>query len=260
MKIACANALAMLAREDVPDEVAAAYLRPFLGSREHIHGIERYCLWLVEAAPGDIRRSPELRTRVQAVQAARSSSTRAATRSLADTPALFGEIRQPSSRYLIVPSTSSSTRHYIPVALVEPEVVASNATLTIDNADLTTFGMLSSGAFTAWTATVGGRMKSDFRISAEIVYNNFPWPELSDDQRSELSKFAQQVIDVRASIEDATLADLYDPLGMPPALVKAHRELDRCVLSTYGLSAGATDAELLKALFTRYEELLEERA
>lgn len=242
------------------DEVAASYLRRFLGSREHIHSIERYCLWLVDATPGDIRRSPELRTRIQAVHAARSSSTRAATRALADTPSLFGEIRQPGSRYLLVPSTSSSTRRYIPVALVDPEVIASNATLTIDNADLTTFGMLSSSAFTAWTATVGGRMKSDFRISAEIVYNNFPWPPLTEAQRKELEAFAQQVIDIRASIESATLADLYDPLGMPPALVKAHRELDRCVASLYGLAGGATEADLLQALFTQYEALLEQQS
>lgn len=237
------------------DPIAAKYLRKVIGARELIQGQERFCLWLVDAPASDIRASKEIARRAALVAEERSKSKRPATAALATTPTLFGENRQPSHQYLAVPSISSSSRRYIPMALFSTEVIATNALLTIDNADLFTFGVLHGRPFQVWNATVSGRMKSDFRISAEITYNNYPWPVREAAQRAAIGAAAQAVIDARTKHPDQTLADLYNPLGMPPDLLKAHEQLDRVVLVAYGLKPSATDAEVLSALFTRYEEL-----
>jgi hypothetical protein len=141
------------------------------------------------------------------------------------------------------------------MALFPPDVIATNALLTIDNADLFTFGVLHGRPFQVWNATVSGRLESRFRISAEITYNNYPWPVREAAHRVAIEVAAQGVIDARAKHPDQTLADLYNPLGMPPDLLKAHEQLDRVVLAAYGLKPSATDAEVLAALFSRYEEL-----
>jgi hypothetical protein len=242
------------------DPVAAKYLRPFIGASELIQGRSRYCLWLVGAQPQDLRTSATLAARVKEVQRVRSSSTRATTRDLATTPALFGEIRQPTAQYLAVPRVSSSSRHYVPMSLIDPNVIASDALLTISDANLITFGVLSSRAFGVWNATVSGRLKSDYRVSAEVTYNNFPWPSVADDQRAAVMAAAQRVLDVRGSHPTATLSDLYDPLAMPSDLVKAHRDLDRLVLGLFSLKSSATAEEVLAALFARYEQLLPRHA
>jgi hypothetical protein len=142
------------------------------------------------------------------------------------------------------------------MALFPPDVIATDALLTIDNADLYTFGVLHGRPFQVWNATVSGRLKSDFRISAEITYNNYPWPVREATSRDAIEAAAQGVINARTKLSDQTLADLYNPLAMPPDLLKAHEQLDRVVLAAYGLKSSATDAEVLSALFTRYEELV----
>ncbi len=238
------------------DPIAARYLRPLLGADELINGIERWCLWLVEATPSDLRSSETLRRRVEAVQKMRAESKDKTTRADASTPSLFQKIRQPSTPYLAVPSVSSERRRYVPMALAQPTTVANNLLLTVPNANLYTFGVLHGRPFQVWNATVSGRLESRFRISAEITYNNYPWPVADDASRAAIETAAQGVLDARDAHAGSSLADLYDAVAMPPDLTKAHLDLDKAVLTAYGLKPAATDAEVLSALFTRYEELV----
>jgi hypothetical protein len=237
------------------DPIAAPYLRPLIGAQELIQGRERWCLWLPDASPEDIRRSPSIRERAAEVKAVRLASPDPSAVSAAATPTLFKYDRQPKSRYLAVPRVSSERREYLPLAFREPIVIATDALLTIDEATTATFALMASKVFTVWNKSVSGRLKSDCRISAEITYNNFPWAAMTDAQRSELEAAAQGVLDARAAHPTATLADLYDPLSMPKDLTLAHRRLDRTVMSLYGLGSAATDADVLTALFARYLEL-----
>ena len=245
---------AVKARED--DLVAAKYLRRVIGAEELINGIERWCLWLDGADPADVRKSAELRRRVEGVQDFRLNSKKAKTREDAQTPHLFQERRQPEFTYLAVPSVSSESRRYVPMALVPPDVIATNLLLTIDNADLFTFGILHGRPFQVWNATVSGRLESRFRISAEITYNNYPWPDMESATRTAIEVAAQGVLAAREAHRGASLADLYGPLSMPADLTRAHQDLDKAVLVAYGLKPAATDAEVLGELFTRYEQLV----
>jgi hypothetical protein len=174
---------------------------------------------------------------------------------MAATPGLFAQNGQPTTNYLAVPRVSSERRDYVPMAIFPPSVIASDALLTIADATTYTFGMLHSSVFNVWNGTVSGRLESRFRISAEITYNNFPWPTPTDVQREAIDVASQAVMDARENYPDSTLADLYDPLSMPTDLLKAHKALDKAVLSAYGLPAGATDTEILAELFKRYEAL-----
>lgn len=236
------------------DPIASKFLRKLIGAQELINGDERYCLWLVDAEPGDIRSSAELVRRLGEVKAMRSASKKQKTKDDAATPHLFQENRQPRTPYLAVPRVSSETRRYVPMALIEPEVIANDALLTVTDASLYTFAILHSSVFMAWNSAVSGRLESRFRISAEITYNNFPWPE-EPANKTQIEACAQAVIDTRNNHPGATLADLYDPLAMPRDLVEAHQKLDREVLIAYGLKASATESEILTNLFTRYSAL-----
>lgn len=237
------------------DPVAARYLRQLIGSEEMLNGRTRYCLWLLGADSHDLATSPVLRTRLAAVRAMREASKAPSTRAAAATPALFVQLAQPSTRYLAVPRVSSETRRYLPTAFYEPDVIASDALLTVATDDLAVFGAMSSRAFTLWNATVSGRMKSDPRVSAEITYNNYPWPEADSTGRRAITVAATTVLDVRTRYPTSSLADLYNPLSMPPDLVEAHRRLDTAVLRDLGLTARADDAAVLTALFQRYQHL-----
>lgn len=236
------------------DHIASKYLRKLIGAQELINNQERWCLWLKDATPQDIRNSPELSKRIASVKTFREASTKAATRKDAATPHLFQEDRQPSTRYLAVPSVSSETRKYVPMALFETDVIANNLVLTISNADLYTFGMLHSSVFMTWNATVSGRLKSDYRISAEITYNTFPWPD-NPANKNQIEAAAQTVLNARNNHPTASLADLYDPLAMPKDLVDAHKSLDGLVLAAYGLKKDAAENEILAELFKRYQQL-----
>lgn len=239
---------------------AATFLRRFLGSEEFINGIERWCLWLVNANPGVLRSLPKILKRVEEVRMHRLQSRRSTTQGLSQTPTLFGEIRQPTTEYLLIPGVSSENRRYIPFGFMAPDIIASNLVYCMEHATLYHFGILSSAIHMAWVKTICGRLKSDYRYSNKLVYNNFPWPsDLDQNRRHAIVEKAQAVLNARLSFLPpqgaSTLADLYDPLTMPPSLSKAHAELDKAVDRCYRLQPFRNDRERLEHLFTLYEQL-----
>jgi hypothetical protein len=235
---------------------SAAFIRPFIGGRELLHSEKRYCLWLLNVQPQTLGQMPTILKRVEAVRKWRTASDRKTTRDLAATPTIFAEIRQPESDYLAFPTVSSERRAYIPIAFLPVEVVASNQIYVLPDATPYHFAVLSSRMHNAWVRSVCGRLKSDFRYSAGIVYNNFPWPDTPDDKaRQSIEATAEAVLDARAQFPGATLADLYDPLTMPPALLRAHQKLDAAVDKAYGKSGFKSDAERVAFLFQRYQAL-----
>ncbi|WP_396438930.1 DNA methyltransferase, partial [Limnohabitans sp.] len=209
---------------------AAQWIRPFMGAEEFINKTARWCLWLVDCPPKELRLMPEVMKRVQAVKDMRLASTKAATVEMAASPALFGELRQPKTNYLLIPSVSSERRKYVPIGYIDHQVIVSNLVYALPDATLFHFGVMTSAMHNAFMRFTCGRLKSDFRYSNTIVYNNYPWPgfageALSDKHRNAIEQAAQCVLDARAQFADASLADLYDPLTMPPALLKAHQKL-----------------------------------
>ena len=233
---------------------AEPWIRPFIGAAEFINGLSRWCLWLVGCPPSALRTMPNVKARVQAVKTHREASPRAATHRLAATPSLFGEDRQPLSRYLLVPCHSSERRDIIPIGFLEPTVIVGNANLCVPGATVYHFGVMTSRMHMAWVKVVCGRIKSDFRYTNQIVYNNYPWPgSITDKQRAAIEAAAQSVLDTRAQFPGSTLADLYDPLTMPPALLKAHHRLDAAVDAAYGRKSFKTDAERVAFLFDLYQ-------
>ncbi len=244
---------------------AAKFLRRFVGADEFLYSTLRYCLWLVNASPNELKACPAVLERVDGVRQMRLDSPKAPTRKLAAQPTVFAEIRQPSSQYLLIPGHTSENRGVIPFGYELPETICSNANFLIAGAGRYHFGVMQSTMHMAWVRNVCGRLKSDYRYSAGIVYNNFPWPEITDPKhRAAIETAAQAVLDTRAQFPDATLADLYDPLTMPPALVKAHAALDKAVDAAYLAAEKAagrkpprltTDAERVAFLFERYQAL-----
>jgi hypothetical protein len=238
------------------EPTARVVVRPLLSAHEYLHGENRWCLWLEKVAPYAIRKIEEVHRRVEAVRAYRLASKREATKKLANYPMLFGEIRQPSTKFVLVPRHSSETRRYIPLSFFPPNFIVSDSCLFLEKVTLYDFGVMMSGVHMAWVKTVCGRIKSDFRYSAKLVYNNYPWPEApSARQRAAVEEAAQAVIDAREKFPDATLADLYDPLAMPPTLVKAHAELDRAVDLCYRPQPFENDRQRVEYLFALYEKL-----
>jgi len=234
----------------------AGYVREYLGSVEFINGDPRYCLWLVDCPPNLIQNCEELRRRLSEVRKKREESSRSATQALARTPALFGENRQPTVPYLAIPKTSSERRFYIPMAILSSEIVASTELFTLSNPTMWDFGVLTSAMHMAWVRTVCGRLKSDYRYSATLVYNNFPWPQsVTDRQRAAVETAAQAVLDARDQYPDSTLADLYDPLSMPAPLVRAHANLDRAVDRCYRSQPFPHERNRVEYLFEQYERL-----
>jgi len=244
---------------------SAPWVKPFLGADEFINDISRWCLWLKGCTPAELRALPLVALRVAANKRYREASTRAATRKLAAFPTLFGEDRQPAKRYVLVPRHSSERRLFIPMGFLESDVVCGDANFCVPDATAFEFGILSSTMHNAWVRYTCGRLKSDFRYSAGIVYNNFPWPLSRDQARQKAVESASQaVLDARDEHAGSSLADLYDPNLTPPNLVKAHRELDRAVDALYLAelppSSGArpkfeTDARRVSFLFVLYEHL-----
>jgi hypothetical protein len=237
------------------DPIASKYLRKLIGATELIKGGTRYCLWLVSASPEELRSSPVLQERVSAVRRERLISKAKSTRAMAETSHLFAQIAQPKTHYIAVPRVSSEAREYIPMGYEGPEVIASDALLTIPDAPLFVFATLMSRVFNTWNRCVSGRLKSDTRISQEITYNNFPLPSLELDAQARLNATGQAILDARAEHANATLADLYGRNSMPANLVKAHADNDKAVLKVFGLKSAATDEEILKRLFELYVEL-----
>ena len=237
----------------------APYVRQLYGGHEFINGIERWCLWLADAPPGLVRQSPLLRERIEKVRRFRRGSGRAQTRRLAATPGIFGEIRQPSTPYILIPKVSSELRSYIPIGFVQPEIIASGSALVVPGATHYHFGVLMSAMHNAWMKCVAGRMKSDFQYSSNIVYNNFPWPNPTPEQRARVVEAARALLAARERHLPprgmATLADLYDPNSMPRELLQGHHELDRAVERCYRAQTFHSDRERVEYLFRLYEQL-----
>lgn len=240
------------------------FFKKFLGATEFLHNKTRWCLWLKNISPADIKHVPPVLSAVQKVKDMRASSNREATRKLADTPYLFGEIRQPETNYLIVPRVTSENRKYIPIGYMQPNIIASDACITLPLATLYHFGILISNVHMAWTRAVCGRLEMRYRYSNTIVYNNFPWCTPTDEQKARIEKTAQAILDARALYPDCSLADLYDELTMPPELRKAHQDNDRAVMETYGFrkvdeatgkSRLLNEAETVAELMKMYQEL-----
>ncbi len=217
------------------EPLSAQWIRLYTGATEYINNTKRWCLWLKGASPQEIRKCPMVLKRVEQVRDFRAASKAAATRKLAESPTLFAQIAQPESgHYILVPGVSSERRKYIPMGFLSADVIASNACLIIPDATLYHFGVLTSNVHMAWMRTVAGRLKSDYRYSKDIVYNNFPWPNPTDEQKQKIERTAQEILDARARYPESSLADLYDPLTQPSDLQKAHRENDRAVYEAYG--------------------------
>lgn len=240
------------------DPIAAKYLRRIIGARELIHGIDRYCLWLPDAEPSELRTSKEIAKRLAAVKAMREASTDAQTKKDAVKPHEFQKIRQPKTSYLAVPLHSSEDREYVPMAWFDADVITNNAVSVVGGAEVSLFGYLQSRPFNVWNKAVSGRIKSDTRISNTITYNNFPFPDASEDVQNKIATAAQAVLDARSKYPNSSLADLYESTSMPTELSKAHVKLDAEVLSAYGLKANATDSEILEVLFGLYAKASEE--
>ena len=231
------------------------YIKLFIGAKEFINGKKRYCVWLKGANIRDIKRSKLLSERINNVQKWRLKSGRKETVKAAEMPMFFAEIRQPESDYLVIPITSSERRRYIPMGYMTKDIIASNHLLVLPNATLYEFGVLMSNVHMAWMRTVAGRMKSDYNYSTRIVYNNFPWCNSTQEQRAVIEKTAQGILDARARNPQYTLAEMYDPLYMPNALLNAHRVNDHAVMQTYGFSVkDMTESTCVAKLMKLYQE------
>lgn len=241
------------------------YFKKWFGAQEFINRKNRFCLWLGEATPSELRSMPNVLKRIEAVRNYRLSSPSEGTRKIAEKPTRFHVENMPRGNYLLVPRVSSENRRYIPMGFMTPNDLASDAVQIVPDASLYDFGVLTSNVHMAWMRTVAGRLKSDYRYSAKIVYNNFPWPKVTEEQREFISKTAQAILDARSLYPESTLADLYDELTMPAELRKAHQENDIAVMKAYGMikKVGGkdkfmTESETVSKLFGLYEELMEE--
>lgn len=235
----------------------AKYIRKYVGGAELLKGKDRWCLWLIGASPKDIQKSSIIKERIKATANFRKASNRPQTLALADTPMLFGEIRQPETDMIAIPKVSSENRRYIPLSYVSHEVIVNGSALIIPNATLYHFGILISNVHMCWMRSVAGRMKSDYQYSGSIVYNNFPWCNPTPEQKAKIEKTAQAILDARALYPDCSLADLYDETTMPPELRKAHQANDFAVMAAYGFDRKITESECVAELMKRYQELVE---
>ena len=232
----------------------------FVGSEEYLNNIDRYCLWLSDASPAQLKKLPAVMKRIDAVRQFREASTAAPTRKSAQTPTKFFFESQPKGRYILIPEVSSERRVYIPIGLMDAAVISSNTNYLIDDSDLLVVGLLQSTMHMAWMRTVGGRLKSDYRYSGSMVYNTCPWPAITDKHRASIEQLVQSMLDARAKFPGASLADLYDPLTMPPELLKAHQKLDKAVDAAYGYTGKPDDTERVAFLFGRYQQLVDSEA
>ncbi|MBQ7593070.1 MAG: hypothetical protein IJU48_01800 [Synergistaceae bacterium] len=214
------------------DPLAEKFIRPYMMGKDFINNIKRWCLWLKDAEPAEVRKCPRVLERIEKVREFRLSSKKPATRKKADTPMLFDEPVECKTDYLAVPSISSSRRRYIPIAWLSHDVIPGANMRFIDNASLYIFGVLMSSVHMAWTRVIGGRLKSDYSYGNTVNYNAFVWPNITDT--SEIERTAQAILDARAKYPRSSLADLYDERTMPPELRKAHNENDEAVMNAYG--------------------------
>ena len=238
------------------EPLSAKWFRPWIGSDEFINRYFRYCLWLGECPPNELRKMPECMKRVQAVKEYRLASPSAGTIKLANTPTRFHVENMPKGNYIVIPEVSSEKRRYVPMGFLSPDILCSNLVKIVPNATLYHFGVLTSNVHMAWMRAVCGRLKSDYRYSKDIVYNNFPWPTPTEEQKTKIEQTAQEILDARALYPDSSLADLYDELTMPVELRRAHQHNDKAVMQAYGFWGKLnSESECVAELMKRYQEL-----
>ncbi len=240
--------------------IAKKMFKRFIGASEFINNKSRWCLWLKDISPSEIKQVPPILNAIKEVQKVRFESKREATKKLAETPYLFGEIRQPSGDYLVVPRHSTENRRYIPIGYMKKDIICGDANLLLENATLYNFGILTSNVHMAWMRVVAGRIKSDYRYSSSVVYNNFPWCNPTDKQKIKIELAAQAILDARNLYPKSSLADLYDELTMPPELRKAHQQNDKAVMEAYGfpVKSDFTESMCVAKLMEMYKEKIEE--
>jgi hypothetical protein len=231
-------------------------MHPFVGTDEFLYGLDRWILYLDGADPVDIRAMPAVKERIAAVRQSRQKSKSPGTRKLAETPTRFHVTVVPDRPFLVIPEVSSEKRDYVPIGWLKPPTIPSNLVRVLLDADLWHFGIMTSTMHTAWLRQIGGRLESRYRYSIGIVYNPFPWPDATEQQRAKIRLLAQGVLDARAQFPNSTLADLYDVDAMPPQLRKAHGTLDAAVDKLYRSAAFAGDRDRVEHLFGLYEKLV----
>lgn len=233
------------------------FLRPYMMGKDFIERNPRWCFWLVGANPSELKKCPLLLKRIEAVRSFRLESKKAATQKKAATPTLFDEVRECKSDYVAIPKVSSEQRRYIPMEFLSKNIIPGDKLFMLLDSSLYHFGVLTSNVHMAWMRAVCGRLKSDYSYSNTIVYNNFPWCNPTEEQKSKIEETAQAILDARAKYPDSSLADLYDETLMPPELRKAHQANDRAVMAAYGFSTKMTESECVAELFKLYEKLTE---
>lgn len=242
---------------------AKQYFHPWYGAFEFINQKPRYCLWLGKCTPAELRKMPECLKRVEAVRAYRLKSPSAGTRKLAEKPTRFHVENMPDGNYIVIPEVSSQNRRYIPMGFFDSSIMCSNLVKIIPDATRYRFGILTSNVHMAWMRAVCGRLKSDYRYSKDIVYNNFPWPTPTEAQKAKIEQTAQAILDARALYPDSSLADLYDEVTMPSELRKAHQQNDRAVMDAYGFVKGTeartSESACVAELMKLYQKLIDKK-
>ena len=232
------------------------FIRPFMMGKDFIQRKPRYCFWLVAANPSEIKKCPHLMKRIEKVKVFRLSSQRIKTLQLAETPTLFEDMRISETRYIAIPKVSSETRRYIPVDYLESDVIPGDKLFFMKNASLYDFGIITSNVHNSWMRAVCGRLEMRYSYSNTIVYNNFPWPTPTPEQKKKIEETAQAILDARALYPDCSLADLYDEIAMPPELRKAHQANDKAVMQAYGFDVKTmTESTCVAELMKMYQEL-----
>jgi len=236
---------------------SSQYFKQWYGSEEFIHQKPRYCLWLGNCSPAELRQMPHCMKRIEAVREMRLASSSAGTRKLADRPTHFHVENMPDTNFIIIPKVSSEKRRYVPMGFMSPNVLASDLVFLIPDATLYHFGILESNVHMAWMRAVCGRLEMRYRYSKDVVYNNFPWPTPTEEQKAKIEQAAQAILDARAKYPDSSLADLYDEVAMPIELRKAHQDNDRAVMQAYGFPVKSTftESQCVAELFKMYQEL-----
>lgn len=251
----------ILTREEKEDFIkkepqAEQFLRPFMMGKDFIDRKPRFCLWLQDASPALLRQCPTILERVKNVREFRLKSNRGSTLKAAETPTLFGAPFECKSQYIALPKVSSENRRYIPMDYLSANIIPGDKLFCMQGATLFHFGILTSNVHMAWMRAVCGRLKSDYSYSNTIVYNNFPWPEVTEEQKAKIEQTAQAILDARTKYPDCSLADLYDEVTMPPELLKAHQDNDRAVMAAYGFSTRISESECVAELFKLYQNIL----
>ncbi|MCQ2275260.1 MAG: N-6 DNA methylase, partial [Bacteroidales bacterium] len=232
--------------------IAQKWIRPYMMGKDFIERKTRFCLWMVEASPAELRQCNRVMERIENVRNYRLASPKAATRQKADTPMLFDEVRECTTNYVAIPKVSSERRRYIPMEYLPKDIIPGDKLFMLQDATLFHFGILTSNVHMAWMRAICGRLKSDYSYSNTIVYNNFPWPTPTDAQRAKIEQTAQAILNARALYPDSSLADLYDEVTMPPELRKAHQQNDRAVMEAYGFGKDLTENDIVAELLRMY--------